>query len=94
MKITDEFLKVKMINEYVDNNPSDFTILQLNPSFIISTESTNHKITIQVKTIKEQIDTYVIHKRNKTNRTSFTNFNIIFCIVTEEEFNRIYDILK
>lgn len=58
MKITDEFLKVKMINEYVDNNPSDFTILQLNPSFIISTESTNHKITIQVKTIKEQIDTY------------------------------------
>ena len=94
MKITDEFLKVKMINEYVDNNPSDFTILQLNPSFIISTESTNHKITIQVKTIKEQIDTYVIHKRNKTNRTSFTNFKIIFCIVTEEEFNRIYDILK
>ena len=94
MKNTDEFLKIKMINEYVDNNPSDFTILQLNPSFIISTESTNHKITIQVKTIKEQIDTYVIHKRNKTNRASFTNFNIIFCIVTDEEFNRIYDILK
>lgn len=94
MKTTDEFLKIKMINEYVDNNPSDFTILQLNPSFIISTESTNHRITIQVKAIKERIDTYVIYKRNKMNKTSSFNFNIIFCIVTDEEFNRIYEILK
>lgn len=92
MKIGD-FLKIETINKYENNIPVEFNKIKLNPAYIRSTEINEKGITINFNS-NNDMQIFIIKKENEKQKTSELILNICYCYVTEEEFNRIYDILK
>ena len=92
MKIED-FLKIEIINKYENNIPVGFNKIKLNPAYIRTTEINEKEITINFNS-NNDMQIFIIKKENEKQKTSELILNICYCYVTEEEFNRIYDILK
>jgi len=92
MKIED-FLKIEIINKYENNIPIGFNKIKLNPAYIRTTEINEKGITINFNS-NNDMQIFIIKKENEKQKTSELILNICYCYVTEEEFNRIYDILK
>jgi hypothetical protein len=93
MKIGD-FLKIETINKYENNIPVEFNKIKLNPAYIRSTEINENGISINFNPNKDTMQIFIIQKESKEQKISEAILNICYCYVTEEEFNRIYNILK
>lgn len=90
----EDFLKIETINKYENNIPVGFNKIKLNPAYIRSTEINEKGITINFNPNKDIMQIFIIEKENEEQKISQAVLSICYCYVTEEEFNRIYDILK
>ena len=90
------FLKIRTIYGYENSNPVKFNTISLNPKFLVYAQTSENQISLFIKLDLDnsKIVPLIIEKTDENLKVTERFRNTFQCIVTEEEFNRIYEILK
>lgn len=92
----EDFLKIRTIYGYENSNPVKFNTISLNPKFLVYAQTSENQISLFIKLDLDnsKIVPLIIEKTDENLKVTERFRNTFQCIVTEEEFNRIYEILK
>jgi len=92
----EDFLKIRTIYGYDNDIPNKFNTISLNPKFLVYAQTSENQISLFIKLDLDnsKIVPLIIEKTDENLKVTERFRNTFQCIVTEEEFNRIYEILK
>ena len=95
----DDFLKIRMIKEYKENNEKEIIKIGINPNYITNFNINNDMIIIHTRT-KNPVtlsSEYRIFKENIEKKEVSNYMEILgrtYCFVEESEFMRLQELLK